>query len=99
VALWRRRPLVVGNRFAAAIVGGYIFAYGFVGLATIIGFGLGLRFFDAADLARMLGFLLYLVVLLWGFVPRSGLTVWAVLGGGGGVMAALAWGLSRTLLS
>ena len=49
------------DRFAAAILGGFVFAYGFVGLATLGGFALGLPFFEAwsltpaeADIAGLL---------------------------------------------
>ncbi|MCW2363127.1 MULTISPECIES: hypothetical protein [Sphingobium] len=83
------------NRFAAAILGGYLFAYGFTALATFIGFGLGLPFSEAQVLAWMLGALVYLGAMLWGFVPRTAATAWAVLAGGGAAMGSAAWALSR----
>lgn len=85
------------NRFAAAIFGGYVFAYGFVALSTLFGFGLGLGFFEAETLSWLLSFLVYLGVLLWAFVPGPTWVVWLVLGGGGSVMGAAAWMLSRVL--
>lgn len=87
----------VANRFAAAIFGGYAFAFGFVAIASLAGFVAGLRFSDSQTLAWMLGVIVYLLALLWAFTPRSTAFVWAVLGGGGFVMGALAWTFSRML--
>ncbi len=89
------QPLAAANRFAAAIIGGYLFAYGFTALATLMGFGLGLPYSEAQVLAWMLGALVYLGAMLWGFVPRTAALAWAVLAGGGAVMGAAAWALSR----
>ena len=89
------QPLAAANRFSAAIIGGYLFAYGFTALATLVGFGLGLPFSEAQVLAWMLGALVYLGAMLWGFVPRTVVTAWAVLAGGGAVMGAATWALSR----
>jgi hypothetical protein len=88
-------PMLAASRFAAAIVGGYLFAYGFTALATLIGFGAGLRWSEAQVLSWMLGAFAYLGAMLWGFVPRSNILAWAVLGGGGAAMSAAAWALSR----
>ena len=88
-------PMLVASRFAAAIVGGYLFAYGFTALATLIGFGMSLAFSEAQVLAWMLGALVYLGAMLWGFVPRTTITAWGVLAGGGAVMGVAAWALSR----
>lgn len=93
------RRFSVANRFAAAILGGYGFAFGFVALCSLAGFSAGLRFSDAQTLAWMLGFAVYLGALLWAFTPRSNTLVWAVLGGGGLVMGAAAWVLSRLIAS
>lgn len=84
------------DRFAAAILGGFVFAYGFVALATLGGFALGLPFFEAWSLTMMLSALVYLGVLVWGFAARRTAIVWAVLGGGGAAMAAAAWAMART---
>lgn len=89
------RALLATSRFAASIVGGYLFTYGFAALATLIGFALGLRWSEAQVLAWMLGALVYLGAILWAFVPRSTSVAWAVLGGGGAAMSAAAWALSR----
>jgi len=89
------RPLAAANRFAAAIFGGYLFAYGFTALTTLAGFRAGMPFSDAQALAWMLGALAYLGAMLWGFVPKSTVSAWAVLAGGGAAMGAAAWALSR----
>ena len=89
------RSLLAANRFAAAIVGGYAFAYGYTALTTLAGFSLGLPLFDAQSFAWMTGALIYLGAILWAFVPRRTAWAWAVLGGGGVAMGAAAWALSR----
>lgn len=89
------RPLLAFNRFLAAIVGGYLFAYGFTALATLTGFAAGLPYSEAQILAWMLGALIYLGAMLWGFVPRTSVRAWLVLAGGGAAMSAAAWALSR----
>lgn len=89
------RPLAAANRFAAAIFGGYLFAYGFTALTALAGFRAGLPFSDAQVLAWMLGALAYLGAILWGFVPKSTVSAWLVLAGGGAAMGAVAWALSR----
>lgn len=84
------------DRFAAAILGGFVFAYGFVALATLAGFALGLPFFESWALTMMLSIAVYLAALLWGFAARRTAIVWAVLGGGGVAMAAAAWALAKS---
>lgn len=91
-----RAGLKAIDRFAAAILGGFVFAYGFVALATFGGFALGLPFFEAWALTMMLAIVVYLAALLWGFAARRTAIVWAVLGGGGGAMAAAAWALAKS---
>jgi len=89
------RPLLALNRFLAAIVGGYAFTYGFTALATLTGFAAGLPYSEAQVLAWMLGALVYLGAMLWGFVPRTSAKAWLVLAGGGAAMGMAAWALSR----
>lgn len=93
------RRLSAANRFAAAILGGYAFAFGFVAICSLAGFSAGLRFSESETLARMMGIVVYLVSLLWAFTPRSNTFVWTVLGGGGVAMGAAAWGLSRMIVN
>lgn len=89
------RPFLAINRFVAAIVGGYLFTYGYTALATLIGFGAGLPFSEAQVLAWMTGALVYLGVILWAFVPRTSTQAWLVLAGGGAAMCVTAWIMSR----
>jgi hypothetical protein len=94
-----RAALSAASRHLAALLGSWWFAYGFVALAT---FGLraaGMPFDDARLLSWMLGFLLLLAGTCWAYVPRSVWTPWLVLGGGGTLMGAAAWTLSRMVLS
>ena len=86
------------GRFAGAIVAGYVFTFGFVGLATLAGFALGLRYFVAETLAWLACFFVYLAAMLWAFTERSLARVWLVLGGGGLALCGSAWLLSRQLL-
>lgn len=90
-------PLATINRFAAPILGGYVFAYGFVALATLAGYGVGMDFFVAQSLAWMTGLAVFLAAMLWGFAPRRPIVVWGVLAGGGLCMSLAALGLSRAL--
>jgi hypothetical protein len=86
------------GRFAGAIVAGYVFTYGFVAVASLAGFALGLRYFVAQTLAWLMCFLVYLAVMLWAFTERSLARVWLVLGGGGLALCGAAWVLSRQVL-
>ena len=89
------RPWLAANHFAAAIIGGYLFAYGFTALATLAGFAAGLPFSEAQSLAWMLGALVYLGAMLWGFALQGPVRIWLGLAGGGAAMGAAAWLLSR----
>ncbi|ACE83831.1 putative iron uptake protein [Cellvibrio japonicus Ueda107] len=77
-------------RITAAILGGYVFIWGFIGLALAGLYALGMPFHDAEHLSSMLGFLLYLTVFLWAFAVRSLSRAWLVLVGGGVLMTILA---------
>jgi len=83
------------SRFAGAIVGGYVFAFGLVAAGTLVGLNAGLSFDEAQSLAYLLGFIAYLVALLWAFTPKRTLWVWLALGGGGLAMSAAAWAITR----
>lgn len=86
------------QHFSAPLIGGFVLTYGFVALATLACFALGLRFFEAQSLAWMLSFIVYLTAILWGFAQRSAHRVWLTFGGFGGLMIAAAWTLSRVML-
>lgn len=82
------RRVGIVSRFAAAILGGYVFTYGFTALATLVGFAAGLPLSDAQVLAWLLAGFVYLGAILWGFVPRHAWQAWLVLAGGGAAMSA-----------
>lgn len=78
-------------RLIAAIPGGY--ALTAAAVATLGGllplFGMAPS--DAVALSAMLGFMLYLVLLLWAFAERSLARLWGVLAGGLAACDALLW--------
>lgn len=78
------------GRSTAAVLGGYAFTWGFMASAVAALFAAGMDLHDAESLAAILGFLVFPTVFLWAFAARSLLRVWAVLAGGGAVMAGAA---------
>lgn len=89
----------VGNRIAAALLGGYAFTWGFTafGMAALV--GVGTDFHEAETTLMLLAFPVFLGLFLWAFSAASLVRVWAVLGGGAVVMTAAAWWLQRAILS
>ncbi len=92
-----RRLSVVGH-VLAAIFGGYAFCWGLIALGVAGLYALGMSFHDAEHLSSILAFLVYVMAFLWAFTARSLLRVWAVLAGGGVLMAVLASLLQARLL-
>lgn len=84
---------------AAAIVGGYAFAWGFTALGVAGLVALGTAYHEAEAAAHMLAFLLFLAVFLWAFAAAGLGRVWLVLGGGALLMTAAAEILQRSLLA
>jgi len=82
--------LHVALRIAAAVLGGYAFTWGFIALGVGLLFAAGMPFHDAEHLSSILAFLVYLAVFCWAFAARSLPRVWAVLAGGGALMAGAA---------
>lgn len=87
--------LQVFGRVAAGVVGGWFFAWGFVALGITLLSAAGMGYGDAQTLAFLLAFLVYLTVFLWSFAAASLARVGLVLAGGGALMTALAWLVSR----
>lgn len=83
-----RLPLLL--RIAAAVFGGYVFAWGMIALAISVLYGVGMAFHDAEHLASLVALLVYVATFCWTFVTRSLLRAWIVLAGGGAVMAIAA---------
>lgn len=83
----RATRLHLPARIAAAVVGGYAFAWGFIAAGASLLYAAGMGFHDAEFLASLLGVLAFLVVFLWAFAARRLWVVWAVLAGGGALLA------------
>ncbi|MBD9436547.1 iron uptake protein [Pseudoxanthomonas sp. PXM03] len=79
--------LQLAARIAAAVFGGYAFAWGIVATGASLMFAAGMDFHDAEFLASLLGVLAFLVAFLWAFAARRVWVVWAVLAGGGALLA------------
>ena len=93
----RSRRLQIVLRVLMAMLGGYVFAWGTVALATCLLFAAKLDFHDAEFLGAFIGLLAYVLVFLWSIASRQLLRVGIVLLGGGLLMAGLA-SLVQTLL-
>lgn len=79
--------LSIAARILGAVGGGYFFsaalvAFGSAGLSFLLNNSRG----EATVLMAMIGFVVYLVALLWAFAVRRVWLVWAVLVGGGFVL-------------
>jgi hypothetical protein len=84
----------IASRTAAALLGSYAFVWGLVALCVAVG-ARAMPFEEAETLAYLLAFPALLVCFCWAFVARSLRRVWAVLGGGGGLMTLVAWWIAR----
>jgi hypothetical protein len=85
-------------RIASAILGGWLFTWGFVAAGTAALVGLGVEFHDAEQALLMLGLLLFLGIFLWAFAARSVGRVCAVLVGGAVFFNTAAWLLQSAIL-
>lgn len=83
-------------RVTGALLGGYAFTAALVALLAGALPLVGMARSEAVVLAAMLGFVIYLLVLLWAFSVRSLLRLGAVLGVGAalasGLVVLLRWG-------
>jgi hypothetical protein len=87
----------VTGRVAASLIGGYAFVWGFMSLGLALGVRAGADYEEAFQLLGLVAFLVYLGAFCWTYVVPSLMRAWAVLGGGGALMTALAWVLTRSL--
>jgi len=85
-----RKALALVQRLALAVLGGYGLSSALVSLGAMALAG-ALPRSEAVVLAAMLGFPLYLVLLLWGLSSRRLGRVWLVLGLGAAVGQLLVW--------
>jgi hypothetical protein len=77
-------------RVTGAVLGGYAFSAACVALASVtLPLATGMAHSEAVLLASMLGFVLYLVALIWAFAERVLWRVWGVFAGGGALGLAL----------
>ncbi|MBU0541233.1 MAG: iron uptake protein [Gammaproteobacteria bacterium] len=89
----------VVNRVLSAVLGGYVFTWGFSSLGIAGLAALGVDFHEAETGVFMLAFLVFLGVFLWAFASSSVARVWAVLAGGGALMTLSAWLIQQSMLS
>ncbi|MEM6647235.1 MAG: hypothetical protein AAF730_13385 [Bacteroidota bacterium] len=88
----------VTQRVLLAVVGGYLLTEAVVSLLAALLATLGMVRTEAVVLSMMLGFVIYLLLLLWAFAEQRLVRLWIVFGGG----TALAMGavyLAQTALS
>lgn len=85
------------SRVAASLLGGYAFTWGVVTLAIALLIRSGVPYGDARTFAFLIAFLVFLTAFCWAFATRRSRTAWLVLAGGGALMTALAWLLTRGL--
>ncbi|HYM87067.1 MAG TPA: iron uptake protein [Pseudoxanthomonas sp.] len=85
----RSPRLQLAARIAAAVLGGYVFAWGFIAACASLMFAGGMDFHDAEFLGSLLGVMAFLIAFLWTFAARRLWVVWAVLVGGGALLAAV----------
>lgn len=89
---------MITARVAAALAGGYGFAWGFIALMIAALYAAGMNLEDAHSLAAMSGVLVFTTMFIWAFSARNFGTVWAVLTGGGLLMAGAASLVQSTLV-
>lgn len=81
--------LHLAARIAAAVLGGYAFAWGFIATCASLMSAGGMGFHDAEFLGSLLGVLAFLIAFLWTFAARRLWLVWGVLLGGGALLAGI----------
>ena len=85
------RTLRIGLRVLGAVVGGYALTVLAVAALGAVMAQLGMARAEAVTLAAMLGFVLYLMLLLWGFSGKSVTRLWLTLAGGAAALVGLLW--------
>jgi hypothetical protein len=93
------RGPAIAARIAAALLGGYVFTWGFTALGIAGLAASGVDFHEAETALMLLAFLVYLPLFLWAFSAARLARVWLVLGGGAVLMTAAAWALQLVLVS
>ena len=83
------------SRVAASLLGGWLFVWGFATLGIALALAAGMLYGEAIKLFYLLAFPLFLFMFCWTFAVASLARAWTVLAGGGAVMTAIAWALTR----
>jgi hypothetical protein len=84
--------LATTSRVTAAVLGGYAFTAAWVALAaTGLPLATGMARSEAVLLSSMLGFVVYLVALIWAFAARALWRIWAVFIGGAALALLLTY--------
>lgn len=91
-----RAGLVLSFRLLALVGGGYFLSAALVALGAAGLAGLGMMRSEAVVLMSMLGFAIYLLVLIWGFAERNLARLLAVTLAGAAVAQGLVHWLSMT---
>src|SRR5262245_64814207 len=81
--------VLLGLRLLAAVPGGYVFSAAWVAALGGLLAAAGMARSDAVVLAAMLGFVFFLVFLVWAFTQRSVARVWTVAALGTAACAAV----------
>lgn len=85
------RTLRIVLRVLGAVAGGYALTALAVAALGAIMTWFGMVRAEAVTLAAMLGFVIYLALLLWGFSVKSVARLWLAFAGGATVLAGLLW--------
>lgn len=85
------RTLRIVLRVLGTVAGGYALAALAVAALGAVMTQIGMARAEAVTLAAMLGFVLYLMLLLWGFSVKSVTRLWLTLAGGAAALASLLW--------
>lgn len=85
------RTLRIVLRVLGAVVGGYALTALAVTALGAVMTQLGMARAEAVTLAAMLGFVIYLALLLWGFSVKSVVRLWLTFAGGAAALAGLLW--------
>lgn len=88
--------VLIASRLLGAVGLGYVFCAACVGSAGLGLIALGWPRSEAVVMVSMLGFVLYLGVLLWAFSVRSLWRLWAWLGAGSVAIGAALWWIQAT---
>lgn len=83
----------------AAIIGGYVFTWGFVSLGVTALVYLGVDFHTAELGMFMLAIIIYTFIFLWFFSLKSRFLGWLTLFGGGALMTLAGYSLQTILLA